>query len=313
MNHLQQGYIGPSERFRGRVALITGAGRGIGEAIAIQFAAQGAHVVLCARTRSELESVAGHIRTSGGLAQVVACDVADPAQVSKLVKSTLETSRRIDILVNAAGIYGPIGPIWEVGTEEWKRAIDINLYGTFLVCQSVVPHMIAARKGAIINFSGGGATAPLPRFSAYGVSKAAVIRLTETLAEEVREYNIRVNAIAPGAIDTRLQDEAIAAGARAGALGDRIKRMRDTGEGATPISVPAALAVFLASESARGLTGKLISAPHDKWENWDDQRISEIMSQAWFTLRRIDEFTLRPLLEGSSAVSASHEKVRAGR
>jgi len=93
MNH--QDYIGPSERFRGRVALVTGAGRGIGEAIAIQFAAQGAHVVLCARTRSELESVANYIRTSGGLAQVIACDVADPVQVGKLVESTIEISRSI--------------------------------------------------------------------------------------------------------------------------------------------------------------------------------------------------------------------------
>ena len=311
MNRLQQQFSAPSDRFRGRVALITGAGRGIGEATAIQFAAQGARVALCARTHSELDRVANVIRTAGGSAQVFTCDIADPKQVENLTQVTVESFGSIDILINAAGTYGPIGPTWEADVVQWKKAIDVNLYGTFLVCRSVIPHMIQAGQGSIINFSGGGATAPLPRFSAYGASKAGVVRLTETLAEELREYGIRVNAIAPGAIDTRLQDEVLAAGQRAGALADRIRKMRETGEGATPIMVPVALAVFLASDSARALTGKLIAAPHDRWEEWDEHRISEIMAQSWFTLRRIDEFTLRPLVESSRSPSLGGQKAKA--
>jgi len=311
MNNLQQRFNGPSDRFRGRVALVTGAGRGIGEATATQFAGQGAHVVLCARTSSELEEVANSIRAASGSAQVFTCDVSDPEQVGKLVQATVESCGRIDIVVNAAGIYGPIGPMWEADVVHWKRAIDINLYGTFLVCRSVIPHMIKARQGSIINFSGGGATAPLPRFSAYGVSKAAVVRLTETLAEELRESGIRVNTIAPGAIDTRLQDEVLAAGERAGPLAQRMKKMRETGEGGTSITVPVALAVFLASESARELTGRLIAAPYDHWEEWDDRRINEIMSQPWFTLRRIDEFTLKPLVESQRSSLSAPLKARA--
>jgi NAD(P)-dependent dehydrogenase (short-subunit alcohol dehydrogenase family) len=311
MDDPQDRFTELSDRFRGQVALITGAGRGIGEATAAEFAAQGAQVVLSARTRSELDRVADRIRKAGGSADVFACDVVDPEQVFNLARFTIDRFGRIDILVNAAGVYGPIGLTWEADADHWKKAVEINLYGTFLVCKSVIPNMIAARRGIIINFSGGGATAPLPRFSAYGVSKAAVVRLTETLAEELREYGIRANAIAPGAIDTRLQDEVLAAGERAGALAQRMKKMRETGEGATPITVPVALAIFLASESAQALTGKLISAPHDCWEEWDKNRIEEIMSQPWFTLRRIDEFTLKPLVENSWPASSVRQKARA--
>jgi 3-oxoacyl-[acyl-carrier protein] reductase len=306
-----QRFLGVSDRFSGKVALITGAGRGIGEAISRQFAAQGATVVLAARTRTELEQLAHAIRESGGYAEVVSCDVADPEQVAQLVRFTLDLHNRIDVLVNAAGIYGPIGLTWEVDPAAWKKAIDVNLCGTFLLCRSVIPHMVQSKRGSIINFSGGGATAALPRFSAYGASKAAVVRLTETLAEELREYGIRVNAIAPGAVDTRLQDEVLSAGERAGPLGQRMKKMRETGEGSTPVCIPTALAIFLASDSSIPLTGKLIAAPHDHWEDWDRKKIDEILSQAWFTLRRIDEFTLKPVLESECRLSSNAKKVRA--
>ncbi len=170
--------------------------------------------------------------------------------------------------------------------------------------------MIRAGRGKIINFSGGGATSPLCRFSAYGVSKAAVVRLTETLAEEVKEFNIQVNAIAPGAVDTKLQDLVLAAGERAGDLLQRIRRLRETGEGGTPREVPAELALFLASDDSRKLTGRLISAPNDKWESWTEERIEQVMSQPWFTLRRMDPFTLRPFLEEMRAEAATAQANR---
>jgi NAD(P)-dependent dehydrogenase (short-subunit alcohol dehydrogenase family) len=291
------GNVGAPLRLRDRVALIVGAGRGIGEAIAVRFAKEGARLILSARTARELETVAKTVRATGGTALVVATDVTAAAQVTNLVQKSIEAFGQLDILVNAAGTYGPIGRAWEIDAEEWTNTFSVNLFSSFLLCQHVVPHMIRAGRGKIINFSGGGATSPLCRFSAYGVSKAAVVRFTETLAEELKEFNIQVNAIAPGAVDTKLQDSVLAAGEKAGDLLQRISRLRETGDGGTPREVPAALAVFLASDDSGNLTGRLISAPNDKWETWNDKRLVEIMAKPWFTLRRLDSFTLRPLLE----------------
>jgi 3-oxoacyl-[acyl-carrier protein] reductase len=293
-----------------RVAVIVGAGRGIGEAIALRFAAEGAKLVLAARTAPELQAVTELVNAAGGTANFVVADVTAPPDVASLVQKSIELFSRIDILVNAAGTYGPIGRAWEVDAKEWENTFSANLFGPFLTCQAVLPHMIRTGRGKIINFSGGGATSPLCRFSAYGVSKAAVVRLTETLAEEVKEFNIQVNAIAPGPVDTKLQDSVLAAGERSGDLLQRIRRLRETGEGGTPREVPADLAVFLASDDSRGLTGRLISAPNDNWESWTDDRIAQVMSKPWFTLRRMDPFTLRPLLEEMRAEAATAQANR---
>jgi 3-oxoacyl-[acyl-carrier protein] reductase len=296
-------------QLKDKVAIVVGAGRGIGEAIALRFAEQGAHLVLAARTASDLDRVAAQIRAGKNKALAHATDVTDRLQVNRLVEASLEAFGRIDVLVNAAGSYGPIGPLWEVDPEEWVNAFSVNIFSAFLLCQAVLPHMIRARRGKIVHFSGGGATAPLPRFTAYGVSKGALVRLTETLAEEVREYNIQINAIAPGAVDTKLQDQVLAAGTKAGDLYHRMRRLRETGEGATPRDLPAELAVFLCSEDSHGLTGKLIAAPFDGWQSWNKHNIDELMSQPWFTMRRLDPFTLKPLLEKTLAKVASTEGV----
>lgn len=284
-------------RFKSKVAIVTGAGRGIGEATALAFAREGARLVIASRTETELAQVSRSVAQMGGEAVAVVADVTDPANVEKLTKAAIDNYGDIDILVNAAGVYGPIGVMWEVDPDKWLQALHINLYGTFLCCRAVLPRMVEKRSGSIINFSGGGATAPLPRFSAYGVSKAAVVRLTETLAEEVKQYGVRVNAIAPGAVDTRLQDEVLAAGDRAGRLLEQIRALRESGKGGVPRELPAELAVFLASAESAGISGKLISAPHDDWQSWDEARIRDVASLPWFTLRRIDQFTLKPFLD----------------
>jgi len=284
-------------KLQGKVAIVTGGGRGIGEAIALAFAREGASLAIASRTQAELDQVAVKIHSSSGQAQAIRTDVSKRDDVLRLVEATLTAYGQVDMLVNAAGVYGPIGPMWDVDIDEWIRAIQINLFGTFLCCHAVLPHMIARQRGKIINFSGGGATSPLPRFTAYGVSKAAIVRLTETLAEEVREFNIQVNAIAPGAVDTRLQDQVLAAGEQAGDLLARIQKLRETGEGGVPRELPAELVVFLASDDSDGLTGKLIAAPYDGWQSWDADRITELMSASWFTLRRMDPYTLRPLVD----------------
>ncbi len=197
--------------------------------------------------------------------------------------------------MNNAGIQPPIGPLVENDPEAWMQAVAVNLFGPFHCTQAVLPGMIARKSGKIINLSGGGATAPRPNFSAYAASKAALVRLTETLAEEVRPFNIQVNAIAPGAVNTRMLEEVLRAGEAAGDELAAAQRRRV--EGGTPPEMAAALVVFLASSASNGLTGKLISAAHDDWRDWDGGRIAELADTSWYTLRRLDPHTVGPLLE----------------
>lgn len=275
----------------GRIALITGGGRGIGEATAQRFAAEGAQLVLAARTRDELDRTAESCRAAGAKCSTHVVDVSIREEVERLV----ETAGPVDVLVNCAGTYGPIGALTDNDMDEWERGLRVNLMGTVYACRAVIPGMVKRRRGSIINLSGGGATAPLPNFSLYAVSKAGVARLTDTLAAELVGTGVRVNAIAPGAIDTRLQDDVLAAGDRAGELFDRMQTMRGTGKGATARDVPARLALFLASDASGGLTGKLISAPHDPWQSWDETRIERLNRSPWYTIRRLDPFTIGQL------------------
>ena len=279
-----------------RVAIVTGAGRGIGRAIALAFAREGAHLVLAARTASELAEVAAVCREAGGTALPVATDVSDWDQVERLVAAAIQEAGHVDVLVNSAGVYGPIGPTADVDPSVWTSAVAINLFGPLYLCRALAPHFIQRQHGKIILLAGGGATAPLPNFSSYAAAKAAVVRLGDTLAEELQPYNVQVNAIAPGLVDTRLQDEVLAAGPRAGALFEKIKRARETGDGAVSPEIAANLAVFLASPASGELTGKLIAAPYDPWREWAGKAV-ELNATPLYTIRRLDPFTIKPLIK----------------
>lgn len=280
------------KKLSGKVALVTGGSRGIGNAVAAGLAHEGAQIMIAARNSAEALEACDHLRGLGADAIGMATDVADAAQVERLIGETIAHYGAIDVLVNAAGVQGPIGPLWETDPNQWRTAIEINLFGTMLCCRSVVPHMIAAGGGKIINFSGGGATAPRANFSAYAASKAAVVRMTETLAEETRPFNIGVNAIAPGIVNTRMLDAIVQADSLAVGERERIEALRKDPGGFVAVEVPVGLAVFLASQESDGLSGKLISAPYDDWQTWDQQRMRELSGQPWLTLRRIDEHTL---------------------
>lgn len=273
-------------RLDGETVLVTGAGRGIGEAIAHAFARAGANLVLVARTQDEIERVARQTAMRGVTSLALQGDVSRRPDVDRMVAAAREKFGRIDVLVNAAGIYGPIGMLVENDMAEWAEAIEINLLGTAFAIHAVLPHMIVRGKGVVINFSGGGAVSPFPRFSAYAAAKAAVVRLTETVAEEVKEFGIRVNAIAPGAVNTRLLDQVLAAEERAGKE-FYAKAKEQKRNGGTPPETAAELAVFLASPAAGGVTGRLISAVWDDWKSLPE-RAQELGSSALFTLRRID-------------------------
>jgi 3-oxoacyl-[acyl-carrier protein] reductase len=278
------------------VAIVTGAGRGIGRAIALAFAGEGASVIVASRTFSEIAETAAQVQALGGRALAVQADVANQADVTKMVEQAVQAFGTVDILVNNAGVQGPIGPLVENDTQGWIRTVMINLIGTFLCCQAVLPMMIQQRRGKIINLSGGGATAPRPHFSAYAASKAAVVRLTETLAEEVKPYNIQVNAIAPGAVNTRMLEQILAAGPAAGERALAEARLQLETGGTSP-ELAAALVVFLASDDSDGLTGKLIAAPYDPWREWAG-KADELNATPLYTIRRLDPFTLRKLEEG---------------
>jgi NAD(P)-dependent dehydrogenase (short-subunit alcohol dehydrogenase family) len=273
----------------GKVAIVTGASQGLGLEIAQRFAAAGASVVMCARDAEAVRQAgvraSTHLRAAQRI-EAIGADVSRPHEVQHLVQTTLAQFGRIDVLVNNAGVYGPMGAIEDVDWEEWIKAIEVNLYGSVLMARAVVPGMKAQGGGKIIQLSGGGATNPMPRVTAYAVSKAAIVRFAESLAEELREFHIDVNAIAPGALNTRMLDAVLSAGP------DRVgeefynRSLQQKRTGGAGLQCGADLAAFLASGASDGITGKLISALWDDWEEWP-AHLAELASSDVYTLRRI--------------------------
>ena len=191
----------------------------------------------------------------------------------------------ITVLVNCSGVLGPIGATHKISAAHWLQAIEINLVGSFYLVQAVLPSMLAAGRGKIVQFSGGGAAYGRPFFTAYSASKAALVRFTESLAAELRDLRIDTNAIAPGPVKSRMWDELRASGSAGGpgAL-EELEKLDLTG--GVPAERAAALALFLVSDRSNGLTGRLISAVHDKWEGMGP-RISKLASTDVSTLRRV--------------------------
>lgn len=275
---------------RGRAALVTGASRGLGKAIAASLIREGADVMLAARDPDVLDA-AGRELAAGLPApeqKVVwqAADVAKATDVEAMVQETVDRLGRLDVLVCNAGVYGPLGLIEEIDWDAWVQAIEINLYGTVLPCRYAVPIMRRQGGGKIVILSGGGATAPLPRVSAYAASKAAVVRFAETLAEEVKDDRIDVNAVAPGALNTRLTDQIVEAGPER--VGKQLyeRAVQWQGGSATPLDVGADLVTWLASAESDGITGRLIAAVWDDWRNFPALR-EKLAASDVYTLRRI--------------------------
>ena len=273
----------------GRAAIVTGASQGLGLAIAKAYVAAGASILMCARDGALLASARAEVAAlaSGGqkvLAQPA--DVSNAEDAARLAETALDAFGRLHVLVNNAGVYGPMGPIEDVDWKEWTRAFEINLYGSVLPCRAVLPHFKKRRYGKIVQISGGGATAPLPRICAYAASKAAVVRFAESLAEEVREDGIDVNAIAPGALNTRLLDEVLEAGP--GKVGEAFynRMVKLKADGGAPLDRGAALALFLGSAASDGITGKLLSALWDPWESLPGH-LDDLNGTDVYTLRRI--------------------------
>ncbi len=276
-------------KLRGRGIVITGANQGLGKAIAQACVAEGAHVLLCARNRDLLDQAGSELASAalpGQQVIVIQADVSNRDDIRRLFQTASDRLPQLDGLVNNAGVYGPKGLLEETDPDEWCRAVEINLFGVLYACCEALPIFRRQGHGKIVNLSGGGATAPLPRITAYAASKAAVVRLTETLAEETRGAGIDVNAIAPGALNTRLLDEVLADGP--GRVGSDFyaRAQRQKNEGGAPLTAGAELCVFLLSSASDGITGKLISAVWDPWRDLAGH-IAELSKSDVYTLRRI--------------------------
>ena len=255
-------------KLKGRVAIVTGGGRGLGRSVALAFGKQGAKVVLAARTLEEIDHVAEELRSLKKDAIAVPADVSNEDQVSHLVKMTLEAFGTIDILVNNAGARGPIGPIHQISLSEWEQTLKVNLTGAFLCTKAVLPVLMEKREGKIINVAT--TLTPRPNLTPYMVAKAGLIHFTKQLSRELKDYNIQVNVIHPGVMDTRMQEEIRKAGVKA--IGtDMFERLKEEGILHLP-DEPAKLVLFLASKAADGITGEYLS--------FDDKEVKFLISQA---------------------------------
>lgn len=192
-----------------KVAIVTGSSKGIGLSIAKILAKKKFNIVICSRNKNQLLKSKKEIEAFGVKCLAVKTNVSNVNECKSLLKNTLKTFLRIDLLVNNAGIQGPIGKLWESNIKEWEKTIAINLLGTFYMTNLVIPHMLKQKSGKIINLSGGGAAYGRPKFSAYASSKTAVLRLTEILASELKDTNIQVFALAPGTVWTNMAKEAL--------------------------------------------------------------------------------------------------------
>jgi NAD(P)-dependent dehydrogenase (short-subunit alcohol dehydrogenase family) len=278
----------PIKSLANKTALITGASRGLGACLAKRFHQEGATLILVARSREKLAELRSQLMgetTSPPGIELAEVDLANAEAVNHFIQERVH-HRPIDILINNAASQGPIGACWENDWQAWQRTMQINLLTPVALCRAVIPEMLKRHEGNIINLSGGGATNARPNFSAYAVSKTGLVRFSETLAEEVKSFNIAVNCLAPGIMNTDMLTEMLAAGEEKVGQSEfnQIKQKLNTA-GST-MERAAELCHFLAASNQHRLTGKLISAVWDPWKNLPHY-MDELMNSDIYTLRRI--------------------------
>jgi 3-oxoacyl-[acyl-carrier protein] reductase len=267
--------------------LITGASRGLGSHLASSFWGAGWNVALVARDQRALSQVLVSLpKQSNQSALIFPCDLSLPEEVTKLAQQIKNQLPRLDVLINNAAIHGPIGPLIENNFALWNKAIQVNLLAPVALCHGLIDFITNSGGGSIINLSGGGATGPRANFTAYASAKAALVRFSETLAQEVQKQNIRVNCIAPGAMQTSLLEEVIISGANV--VGKREFEIAEKvfSQGGASLNSVANLALFLASEASQGISGKLISSLWDHWQEWP-KHVEQLQASDAYTLRRI--------------------------
>ncbi|MBI2339911.1 MAG: SDR family oxidoreductase [Deltaproteobacteria bacterium] len=273
------------KKLQGKRIVITGGSMGIGYAVAEECCRQGGEVSLVARNRAALVQAHEKLAHHPGKNTVHPADVGDLEQVRLLSRELSVQFKQIDGLVNCAGLYGPIGQLQETDPREFARAVNINLMGTYYMCRFLIPLMNGVDRAKIVNYSGGGGSTPLPNYSAYACSKAAVIRLTENMALELAGLRVDVNVIAPGFVPTRIHLQTLEVGARAGKSFYESTRKQMEEKTGSPTRA-AQLTAFLLSSRSDGISGKLISAI---WDPWEEPAFQEkLHGKDFAALRRID-------------------------
>lgn len=270
-----------------KFALITGGTRGLGALLVRRFWLDGYSLAVVARQEPDIRKLLSELpKRDDQKTLALPFDMGSPAQVAALIERVKYACPQLKVLVNNAAVQGPIGPVWENDFSAWRQALQVDLLAPVALCQGLIPLVSGTGGGSIINLSGGGATGPRANFSAYATAKAGLIRFSETLAEETKAMGIRVNCIAPGAMMTSMLGEVLEQGVKA--AGDREFSIATQvfSEGGASMEKVADLALFLASDASKGITGKLISAVWDNWEQWP-AHLQELSGSDAYTLRRI--------------------------
>jgi 3-oxoacyl-[acyl-carrier protein] reductase len=272
------------QSFKTIPVLVTGAGRGIGKRLSIGFATRGARVGLLARSKPELDLCHLEIEHGGGNALRIRADVADYEQVAASVeRMRVQFGSAAQVLVCAAATLGHAGPFADSNPKHWTEIIQTNLLGVMNAVRAVLPDMIQHRKGKIIVLTGGQGSQARPNFALYGATKAAIVALVEALAEELRDHNVQINCMSPGASYTHMTDQVLAAGDRAGWREvEDAQHVRITG--GVPAEKQIELALFLASEESNHITGRLIHVLDD-WKRLRDAAVKPEL----YTLRRVQK------------------------
>ena len=274
-----------TQPFAGQVALVTGGGRGLGRAYALALAQAGMAVAVTARTESEIQATVQEIEQGGGRALAIPADVTDASAVAQMVAEVERQLGPVDLLVNNAGVARALALIVEIGEDEWWREMEVNLRGPFLCARAVLPTMIARRRGRIINVASRGGLIVFERASAYCVSKAALIRLSQFLAAETKEQGIAVFAIHPGTVRTPMNEymrTAEIVRQRAPLIQQNRQKIYDEGTD-DPIEQSVDLVLLLASGKADALSGRFLSIDDDV--NELVRRIEEIQRADLYTLQ----------------------------
>ena len=267
-----------------KVCLIAGASGAIGGAVARRFFQEGARLALTYRTERP-QGLAGELAGAGRDVNFYPLDITDWEQVQATLQQVEKDFSGIDVLANCTGMVGPIGRLEDTDPREWTRTLEVNLTGSVYLARAVLPALRRRGHGKIIFFSGGGAAYGRPYFTAYSSAKAALVRFAESLAQELEDADIQVNAVAPGAIQSRMWEEMRSAGEAGGAkLLEELRRMEETGGASADRA--AGLTAFLASERSNQLTGRLVSAVWDDWESLEGHAEKLAGSEVW-TLRRV--------------------------